>query len=126
MVDGPQNFLYVDNLFVWAMLSFGWGLSLATYSWFAERQGWSRGEVQANQTAIAVLIGLGAMMLATLFTLARVFASAEGDWGAIVVGLAFGLLWTAIFRVYSQVSLFLAPMAAVILLFSWVTTPASV
>lgn len=107
----------VDAMYVWAVISFGLGLSLATYHWFARRNGWSMGEVQAHFVPLAILVGICAMLPAVLFAAAR--WQDFGGWSVPLVGLALGLFFTALLRIYSQISLFLAPLSAVMLSFVW-------
>lgn len=109
--------MIIDTLFVLASAAFGWGLSLATYRLFAVRNGWPMGEVQAETPAIAVLLGLFAIVAAFLFAAAR--GTDYGGWAILVMGLLLALFWTGFLRVASQLSLFLAPVAAVLLLLGW-------
>jgi hypothetical protein len=109
--------MIVDTLFLLASAALGWGLSLATYRMFAARNGWSMGEVQADATWIAVLLGLFAVIASALFAAAR--GADYGGWAILVAGLAIALVWTGFLRVASQISLFLAPVAAVLLLLGW-------
>jgi len=41
----------------------------------------------------------------------------------VVSGLLLAVFWTGFLRVGSQISLFLAPLAAVVLLFGWMAIP---
>jgi hypothetical protein len=109
--------MVIDTLFLIASAAFGWGLSLATYRMFAVRNGWPMGEVQADQPVLAVMAGVFAIAAAFLFAAAR--GSEAGGWGILVLGLVLALLWTGVLRVGSQMSLFLAPLAAVALLLGW-------
>lgn len=106
-----------NALYVWSVISFGLGLSLATYHWFARRNGWSMGEVQAHYVPLAILIGILAMIPAILYS--SLFWEELGGWSVPLVGLALGLFFTALLRIYSQISLFLAPMSAMMLTFIW-------
>ncbi len=117
MYDDGAALMPVDAMYIWAVISFGLGLSLASYHWFARRNNWSMGEVQAHHVSIAVFLGICAMIPALLFAAVR--WQEFGGWSIPLVGLALGLFFTAILRFYSQISLFLAPMAAVMLSFIW-------
>jgi hypothetical protein len=107
----------IDNLFLLAVASLGWGLSLATYRLFARSRGWPMGAWQADVPFIPVLIGLVGLFSALLFATAR--GADDGGWVIIILGLLFAALWTGILRVGSQISLFLAPLATLLLLLGW-------
>ena len=109
--------MIIDPLFLLASAAFGWGLSLATYRLFAIRNGWPMGEVQSDTPVIAVLLGLFAIIAAFLFAAAR--GTDYGGWAILVMGLLLALFWTGFLRVASQLSLFLAPVAAILLLLGW-------
>jgi hypothetical protein len=111
----------IDNLFLLAVASLGWGLSLATYRLFARSRGWPMGALQADIPFVPVLIGLVGLFAALLFATAR--GADDGGWVIIVFGLLFAALWTGILRVGSQVSLFLAPFATFLLLLGWLAVP---
>jgi hypothetical protein len=49
----------VDNLFLLAVASLGWGLSLATYRLFARSNGWPMGALHADLPVVPVLIDRG-------------------------------------------------------------------
>jgi hypothetical protein len=107
----------IDFLFLLATAAFGWGLSLATYRFFAIRRGWPMGKLQTEAPAVPILIGLFGVMVAFLFAAAR--GAAYGGWWILVFGLLWSLFWTGLLRVASQVALFLAPAATFLLIFSW-------
>ena len=65
-------------------------------------------------------IGLVAVVVALLFDLVVFSFDPPRGLGLLLIGIAFGLLWTLLLRVYSQVSLFLAPLAALILAIMWI------
>jgi hypothetical protein len=111
----------VDNLFLLAVASLGWGLSLATYRLFARSRGWPMGALQADIPFIPVLIGLVGLFAALLFATAR--GADDGGWVIIVLGLLVAVLWTGLLRVGSQISLFLAPIATFLLLLGWLAVP---
>ncbi len=106
----------VDAMFVLAIASFAWGLSLATYRWFAVQNGWTMGTWQFHWPILPRVIGLAAVVVAMLFALARGFDTA-------ILVLLFGVLgafcWTGLFRVGAQSALLLAPLAAAVVLFAW-------
>lgn len=106
----------VDPLFWLATAGFAWGLSLASYRWFAIHNGWPMGEWQAHRPGLPIAIGLLSVMLAMLFAVAR------GGATVLVLplfGIVCGLGWTAITRVGAQSALLLAPMSVVALLIVW-------
>lgn len=105
-----------DNLFYLAALSFGLGLSLATYRLFAIRNNWPMGAFHADLPAVPIMIGLVSIVVGILFAASR---ADIGGWPMIILGLLIAFLWTSLLRVGSQVSLFLAPLAAGLLLVGW-------
>jgi hypothetical protein len=108
----------VDLMFVLATAAFAWGLSLATYRWFATQNDWPMGEWQAHRPGLPIAFGLMAIAVAMLFALAR------GGATLVVVPL-FGLLcawaWTALTKVGAQSALLLAPAAIVALMAVWIS-----
>ena len=112
--------VYADFPFFLAVAAFGWGLSLATYSGFAGRYGWPMGEWHTNKPVLPILIGVLVLVFAALFALARVWAGYTfAGWSILLFGFLLAMIWTGLFRVGSQVSLFLAPAAAGLLFVSW-------
>ena len=111
----------VDNLFLLAVASLGWGLSLATYSIFAMRRQWPMGALQMDFPAIPVLIGLVAIAVSVWFAIAR--GPEAGGWVIILFGILLAIFWTGFLRVGSQISLFLAPIATVLLITGWLSIP---
>lgn len=107
----------IDNLFLLAVGAFGWGLSLCTYRLFARSNGWPMGALQADLPMIPALLGGIAVLAALLFAAARGWN--DGGWVILVFGLLLALFWTGFLRVGSQVSLFLAPFCAALLLLGW-------
>ena len=105
-----------DNLFYLAAMSFGFGLSLATYRLFAMRNSWPMGAFHADLPAVPIMIGLLSIVVGTLFAASRFDA---GGWLLLGLGLVIAMLWTTLLRVGSQLSLFLAPLAAGLLLLGW-------
>lgn len=113
----------VDPMFWLATAAFAWGLSLASYRWFAVHNAWPMGEWQAHRPGLPIAIGLFAMLFALLFALAR------GGTTALVLplfGVVCALAWTAITRVGAQSALILAPLAVAALLVSWLTAASHV
>ena len=105
-----------DNLSYLAVMAFGFGMSLATYRLFALRNSWPMGAFHADLPAVPIMIGLVSIVVGTLF------AASVGDqrgWLIIGFGLALALVWLTLMRVGSQLSLFLAPLAAGLLLLGW-------
>lgn len=109
--------MIVDSLFVIATLTFGWGLSLATYRMFAQHYGWPMGKLQADIPVIPVLLGLFCLTVAFLFAAAR--GTDAGGWIIVLLGLLFAVFWTGFLRVASQTSLILAPASLVLLGIFW-------
>jgi hypothetical protein len=118
---------YTDLPFFLAVAALGWGLSLATYRWFATRYEWPMGQWHANRPALPILIGILAIIGALLFALARGYSNVPGaawaGWSIVGFGVLLYFIWTGFLRVASQVSLFLAPAAAALLLVSWFGGP---
>jgi hypothetical protein len=106
----------VDPLFWLATAAFAWGLSLASYRWFAVYNGWPMGEWQAHRPGLPIAIGLLSVMLAILFAIARGGATV---FVLPLFGIVCGLGWTAITRVGAQSALLLAPLSVVALLIVW-------
>ena len=107
----------IDNLFLLAIAAFGWGLSLTTYRLFARQNGWPMGALHADLPAIPILIGLFALTAGLAFAAAR--GAAFGGWIIILFGILLAVFWTGFLRVGSQIALFLAPVAAALLLVGW-------
>ncbi len=111
----------IDNLFLLAIASLGWGLSLCTYRMVAQRNRWPMGALHADLPIVPVLIGLVALVAGLIFAAAR--GSDYGGWVILGCGLLLFMFWTGFLRVGSQVSLFLAPLATVLLLVGWLAEP---
>jgi hypothetical protein len=107
----------VDHLFLLAIGALGWGLSLATYRALAERNGWPMGVLQSEAPTVTMLLGLLSFGAGLAYAAAR--GGMHGGWVILVFGLALGLFWSGFLRVGAQSALLLAPLAAVILLLSW-------
>lgn len=106
----------VDPLFWLATAAFAWGLSLASYRWFAVHNGWPMGEWQARRPGLPIAIGLMSMLLAVLFAVARGGATV---FVLPLFGFVCGLGWTAVTRVGAQSALLLAPISVIALLVVW-------
>jgi hypothetical protein len=113
----------MDNLFLLAVAALGWGLSLTTYSIFAARRQWPMGALQMDFPAIPVVLGLVAIAVSVWFAIAR--GPEAGGWVIILFGILLAIFWTGFLRVGSQVSLFLAPVATVLLITGWLSIPVS-
>lgn len=111
----------IDNLFLLAIGAFGWGLSLATYRFFARRKGWPMGALQSDLPFIPILIGLIGLTAGAVFAYDR--GVDDGGWVIVVFGLLLAIFWTGFVRVGSQISLFLAPIVTVVLLVGWLSAP---
>lgn len=104
----------IDTLALLAIGAFGWGLSLVTYRYFAQAYGWPMGWLQWDLPQVPVILGLVALMAGLLFAAFR--GTADGGLVIVLFGLLLALFWTGFLRVAAQTSLFLAPLAAVLLL----------
>ncbi|HYD15740.1 MAG TPA: hypothetical protein VEA77_05010 [Hyphomicrobium sp.] len=111
----------IDNLFLLAVAALGWGMSLATYSMIAQRQSWPQGALHIDFPAVPFLFGGFAVIVALGFASTR-FVDA-GGWIIVVFGILLAVFWTGFLRVGSQISLFLAPVATVLLIMGWLSLP---
>ena len=111
----------IDAFFLLAAAALGWGLSLATYRLFAHRHQWPMGQLHSDVPFIPVLIGLGTLVVALIFAAAR--GTDLGGLHIIGVGILLAVFWTGFLRVGSQVSLFLAPAAAAMLVLGFLGFP---
>ena len=110
----------IDVGFVLAVVAFGWGLSLATYRLVAKSRAWPMGVWHAARPALPAAIGIGSMLVAVLFSLARAHGGHVLSASAILVfGVAWALFWTGFLRVGAQSALLLAPAAVVLLVMWW-------
>ena len=108
----------VDAMFWLATAAFAWGLSLASYRWFAIYNGWPMGEWHAHRPGLPIAIGLFSVLIAMLFAFAR------GGATVLVLplaGLVGAVAWTAVTRVGAQLALLLAPLSVIALLIVWMT-----
>lgn len=113
----------VDPMLWLATAAFAWGLSLATYRWFAVYNDWPMGEWQAHRPGLPIAIGLFSVLFAMLFAVAR-------GGGTVValplLGVVFALAWTAMTRVAAQSALLLAPVSVIVLLITWMAAASHV
>jgi hypothetical protein len=107
----------VDHLFLLAVGAIGWGLSLATYRPIALRAGWPLGAAQASVPALTSLLALFSFAAGVAFAIAR--GPFSGGLVILIFGVALAVFWSGFLRVGAQSSLLLAPLAAVLLLVSW-------
>ena len=113
--------MMVNNLFLLAIAALGWGLSLATYRFFARRYNWPMGALQADLPFIPILIGSVSFLCGLAF--AYRIGEDLGGWIIVGCGLLLAIFWTGFLRVGSQISLFLAPAAAFMLIIGWFAIP---
>lgn len=111
----------MDNLFLLAVASIGFGLSLATYRMFARSNSWPMGALHADLPIVPVLLGLLGVIAGLLFATAR--GPDDGGVYILVFGLLLAALWTGFFRVGSQISLFIVPVVTFLLLLGWLSVP---
>jgi hypothetical protein len=107
-----------NPLFLLATATFGWGFSLAIYRFVAHRFGWPMGMMQARHPLAVILLGVAALVLSFLF----IMSDPSQRWPVLLLGLIFALFWTGFLRVASQSSLFLAPVAGLLLGVVWAST----
>jgi hypothetical protein len=112
----------INPLFFLATATFGWGLSLATYRMVAVRYNWPMGEPQAHYPLVVTLVGLIALIVAFLFATHGHSGPVTTGWAILGLGMLFALFWTGFLRVASQTALFLAPLAAFLLVLGWAST----
>ena len=115
--------MIIDPMLWLAIAAFAWGLSLASYRWFAVHNGWPMGEWHAHRPGLPIAIGLFSVLFAMLFAVARGGPTLVA---LPLIGLALALAWTTILRVGSQLSLLLAPLSVVVLLVFWMSAASSV
>lgn len=106
-----------DSLFLLAIVAFGLGLSLLTYRQAALLFGWPMGMPHRDWPAVPILLGLFSLLPALVFAIEQ--SSPLAGWGIIGCGLLLAAFWTGFLRVGSQVSLFVAPLAAAALVALW-------
>ncbi len=107
-----------NPLYLLAMATFGWGFSLAIYRPIALHFGWPMGAMQARHPLVVTGLGIAALVLTFLF----IMMDPPQRWPVLPLGLLFTLFWVGFLRVGSQISLFLAPIAALLLGVVWAST----
>jgi hypothetical protein len=107
-----------NPLYLLATAAFGWGFSLAIYRPIAMRSGWPMGMMQARHPLVVTLLGVAALVLSFLY----IMSDPTQRWPILGLGLLFALFWTGFLRVASQTSLFLAPIASLLLGVMWAAT----
>jgi hypothetical protein len=113
--------MFIDHLFLLSIVAFGLGLSLLVYRLFARRYNWPVGALHTEAPLVPVAIGLFSLVTGLSFAVAR--GAPAGGLIIVVCGLLLAVFWTGFLRVGSQVSLFLAPAAALFLIFGWLAIP---
>lgn len=108
-----------DVPFLLAVGAVGWGLSLASYRFFAFRNDWPMGALQADLPIIPFMLGMFAVITALVYAIDQGLQTGGGV--LVLFGLLLWLFWTGFLRVGSQISLFLAPLAAILLIAAWIT-----
>jgi hypothetical protein len=111
----------IDAYFMLAAAALGLGLSLSTYRLFARRMGWPMGALHAEAPFLPILIGIVSLLVGFLFAAAR--GTDNGGWWIVGVGILLAVGWTGVLRVGSQISLFLAPIAAGLLVLGFLGFP---
>lgn len=106
----------INYAFLFATAAFGWGLSLATYRYYAKRNGWPMGALHVDLPAVPIAIGALAVVVSLIY--AVLVGAGGGGVFMIAFGVALAFFWTGFLRVGSQTSLLLAPIATVLLLFT--------
>ena len=111
----------IDTLFLLAVGAVGWGLSLMTYAFIARRTGWPMGSLHLDFPAVPAAIGFIALAAGLYFALIQ--RDTAGGWIIALFGVLLAIFWTGFLRVGSQVSLVLAPLAALLLIICWLREP---
>jgi len=110
----------IDLGFVLAVISFGSGLSLASYRSVAARLGWPMGAWQRDRPSLPVLAGAACMLLASAYAFARGYGGYVLSASLIpAFGAAWAAFWTGFLRVGAQSALLLAPLMALLLVVWW-------
>lgn len=113
--------MFVDHLFILSIVAFGLGLSLLVYRLFARRYNWPVGTLHQDAPLVPAAVGLFSLATGLAFAIAR--GAPSGGLIIVVCGLLLAVFWTGFLRVGSQVSLFIAPLAALVLIFGWLAIP---
>lgn len=111
----------IDFGLLFAVVTFGWGLSLAVYRHLADELDWPMGRVQHDYPDLARIVGQACIAIAVLFCIWRTYAGYPlSAFMILVFGLAWSAFWTGFLRAGAQSALFLAPLAAVCLTLRWI------
>lgn len=111
--------MLVDAVFILAAAACGFGLSLATYRFFALRNNWAMGDWHRNRPGLPIAIGVVSVVWSTMIALGR---GGPSLWAIPLFGVIGAAVWTSLLKVGSQVSLVLAPVATVLLALAWIIT----
>lgn len=106
----------IDAVFFFATAACGFGLSLATYRFFALRNGWTMGDWHRHRPGLPIAIGVVAVVWSIMISLGR---GGPSLWTIPLFGVFCAAVWTGVLKVGSQVSLVLAPVATVLLALAW-------
>lgn len=110
----------IDFGLLLAVLTLGWGIALATYRSVAEAIDWPMGTTQRRHPDFARVLGLACIACAAAFVVWRAIAGYPLSAVMILVfGLSWAAFWLGFLRVGAQSALFLAPLAACLLLWWW-------
>lgn len=114
----------IDAVFILAAAACGFGLSLATYRFFALRNGWTMGEWHSHRPGLPIAIGVVAVVWSIMIALGR---GGPSLWTIPLFGVFCAAVWTGVLKVGSQASLVLAPIATVLLALAWmiIETPSA-
>jgi hypothetical protein len=107
-----------NPLYFLATAALGFGFSLAIYRPVALHYGWPMGMMQSRHPLMVSLLGTAALVLAFLY----IIGDATQRWPIMGLGMLLALFWLGFLRVASQTSLFLAPIAAMLLGVLWAST----
>ncbi len=111
----------IDFGLLLAVVTFGWGLSLAVYRYLAEGLGWPMGAAQKQHPDALRILGQACIVLVLCFCLWRAFAGYPLSALMILVfGLAWSAFWTGFLRTGAQSALLLAPIGAIALILRWI------
>jgi hypothetical protein len=110
----------VDLGLLLAVVTLGWGISLATYRKLAQQFDWPMGTWHIERPELPVLIGSVCIFVAVLFALARAYGGhALSALSIPVLGLAWAAFWTGFLRAGAQSALLLGPAATLFLILLW-------
>lgn len=107
----------IDAVFILAAAACGFGLSLATYRFFALRNNWAMGDWHRNRPGLPIAIGVVSVVWSVMIALGR---GGPSLWTIPLFGVFCAAIWTSLLKVGSQVSLLLAPIATVLLALAWI------